>query len=522
MAKPWLKEEWEWFGENAKINEGCPPPPSPWIYGGFKKSIPPQLAPLYEEHQLNIDKMKQFEKKSEVSKPKISEAGEEHFDRALNLYRKGELDKALEELEVASSLGLSKDKYAQALGGIGIKFVQSKKNVDSAFECCLRSVEIDPSAEWRAHFFLSLVYEAKGDSEKSTQEYNEARRLAGTVWWIPENERQIRQIVKNWTTKKTVKPETIKKPKIDEPAVEALIFTLQDKDKDVRMRAAVTLGRMGVTRSVEPLISALQDEDKYVRREAAVALQKIGDPRAIEPLIQAIQDKDQIVQMYAASALDKLGWKPGNETEKAYYFIITKKWEELRALGEQAIGPLLQVFPDKLGSEEYHVILTLGEIGDVRAVEPLIKALKERSRSTNSTAIARALGEIGDARAVEPLIQALTDKTNYLLRSSVASALGKIGDVEAVDPLIKALNDDDFRVRMIAVVALGEIGDARAVDPIIQALEKEGKDFRMGAAWAFARIGDSRGIDQLDQLLKDDNYWVVEAARNASKWIQEK
>jgi len=53
---------------------------------------------------------------------------------------------------------------------------------------------------------------------------------------------------------------------------------------------------------------------------------------------------------------------------------------------------------------------------------------------------ALALGKIGDSRAVEPLIWALRDK-NEPVRRCAAEALGKIKDDRAVEPLIRALKE---------------------------------------------------------------------------------
>jgi HEAT repeat protein len=41
----------------------------------------------------------------------------------------------------------------------------------------------------------------------------------------------------------------------------------------------------------------------------------------------------------------------------------------------------------------------------------------------------------------------------------VAEALGKIGDTRAVEPLIAALKDEDERVRRVAAEALEQIGE---------------------------------------------------------------
>jgi len=45
----------------------------------------------------------------------------------------------------------------------------------------------------------------------------------------------------------------------------------------------------------------------------------------------------------------------------------------------------------------------------------------------------------------------------------VAHILGEIGDKKAVQPLIEALEDEDIGVRCNAAIALGDIGSDKAV-----------------------------------------------------------
>ena len=83
-----------------------------------------------------------------------------------------------------------------------------------------------------------------------------------------------------------------------------------------------------------------------------------------------------------------------------------------------------------------------------RDVEGLIAALTDRNMDIRTRA-AEALGDIGDERAVEPLIRALNDTTDYPVfkvplqvpcipidaRGEAALALGKIGGKTAAEAL---------------------------------------------------------------------------------------
>ena len=172
----------------------------------------------------------------------------------------------------------------------------------------------------------------------------------------------------------------------------------------------------------------------------------------------------------------------------------------------------------------------LGDVGDKRAVVPLIQALKDENWRVRSEA-ARALGKIKGALAVETLVHALKDEDSDV-RKRAAAALGNIGE-PAVEPLTQALKDEDSDVRKRTAEVLDELcwtpGDdtershyliakkewgelARsgepAVEPLIQALEDESWEVRKSAAAALGKIGDARAVEPLIQALKDE-YWNV-------------
>jgi HEAT repeat protein len=140
-------------------------------------------------------------------------------------------------------------------------------------------------------------------------------------------------------------------------------------------------------------------------------------------------------------------------------------------------------------SERGKAALKLGEIGDARSVEPLIKALEDGDRKMPWKA-AWALGEIGDTRAVEPLIRVLKVQfpvDQELLRQSVL-ALVKIG-AQAVESLIIVLREGaDVLTRSLAAQILGQIGDTRAVEPLTEALKDNEEHVRKAAEEALLRL----------------------------------
>jgi len=105
--------------------------------------------------------------------------------------------------------------------------------------------------------------------------------------------------------------------KIGTPAVKPLITALKEKDKEVRMYAAMVLGVIRDTLAVEPLVSTLKDQEKDVRTAALLALGDIKDTRAVEPIMETLRNGDSDIQRNAAEAMKKITRQDyGNDSRK--------------------------------------------------------------------------------------------------------------------------------------------------------------------------------------------------------------
>jgi HEAT repeat protein len=140
----------------------------------------------------------------------------------------------------------------------------------------------------------------------------------------------------------------------------------------------------------------------------------------------------------------------------------------------------------------------LGDLGDPRAVEPLIGVL-DYAKALRDAAAA-ALVKIGDA-AVEPVAGVLFAHSTARIRA--AEILGDIGDPRGVEPLITALQIGAPPVRRRVAAALGKIGDPRAVEPLSTALEDKDRDVRFESAIALGKLGDGRSVESLLAVLRD-------------------
>ncbi len=159
----------------------------------------------------------------------------------------------------------------------------------------------------------------------------------------------------------------------------------------------------------------------------------------------------------------------------------------------------------------------LGKLGDIRAVTPLIQALKNEN-SQIRVGVAKGLGTLKDTRAVEPLIQALQDE-NRAVRRAATTALGKLEDARIVAALLQALHDKDWEVKNRATEALEAIGEP-AMILAISTLQDESKYVRRAVVRILQVIGDLRSIEALTQALNDEDHEVQVLAQKALEKIK--
>jgi len=158
------------------------------------------------------------------------------------------------------------------------------------------------------------------------------------------------------------------------------------------------------------------------------------------------------------------------------------------------IEELIKKLKDENWRVRWNAALALREIGDKRAIEPLINALRDGYSDVRNAAF-KALEEIEPEwhktevakRQVPEFINALRDRDSDV-RSAAAWVLGKIGDERSVEPLINALMDEYWHVREAACKALGKIKDQKAIKFLINTLRDGYSDVRNAAFKALEKI----------------------------------
>jgi HEAT repeat protein len=234
--------------------------------------------------------------------------------------------------------------------------------------------------------------------------------------------------------------------------IDNLIRDLEAKEAEVRMTAAIDLGKFKNPKVVPPLIAALKDKDQHVPARAEESLVALG-PVAVEALTGALRNKEEAGRPVIARILGKIMDVSGIDP------LIEAMGDPNPALAKEARDALLKVLAAALKDSRIEVRLKAAklfqDVPDPIAVEPLIEALRDKDSNVRQRA-GNALGKIGQPAGKSLIV--LLSNPDPEMRRVAAEQLGKIRNPEALEPLLTALRDPDPNVQWWAAWALGEIG----------------------------------------------------------------
>lgn len=260
----------------------------------------------------------------------------------------------------------------------------------------------------------------------------------------------------------------------------------------------------------------LASKDYQKRVQAAKELANYrNNEAAAEALFLLLEDSNDLVRVTAAQALGEIGDKravgPLIELLKERDLCMRRDAAEaLERLDWKPANDNQRVLR-AIALDQWEEVVSLGFV----AVESLLLIIKNAmGKTTGTKQVVNALGRIGDARAVEDLIN-LSDRLSSdenEVRNEVIIALARIGDSRAVNTIVKYMNDRYYpKSSASAREAISKMGRT-AVDPLIKALEKEDRDIRAGAAEALGIIGDVRAVEPLaESFISKNNLPAAEA-----------
>jgi HEAT repeat protein len=349
---------------------------------------------------------------------------------------------------------------------------------------------------WSLPIGLVLVLSVSGcKGDPSTPEYWE-KRIEGA-----KSKKEKKAAIEALRSGKNMSPAML-------PMLHARLSA--EKSAEVKADLARLLGEAKSDSSIEALTDAIilapaDTDEKTLDKEIANALGHIGSPKAAATLVKLLSVKDNYTVIAAIDALGDL-----------------KATEGFEALNAIAADDTIETFITK------KAIISLGNIGDKRAVPTLVKAMfKERKSVSFYLESSFALYQIGPA-AADALVPVLdrTDKELYAwaeknkvkdvaLQAKSAQVLGDLMDMRAEKTLISMLNPktdfDDIKAILQgrAADALGRMRSKNAVKPLSALVTDAKTDAGVvrEAIFALVRIGNPEGVPALISFLGKSPYW---------------
>ena len=270
--------------------------------------------------------------------------------------------------------------------------------------------------------------------------------------------------------------------------VDRLRAAIRHERTEVRAEAARALAQFDDAVAVDGVAAALADPDPGVRVAALDGLTRDGarvEPHA-DQLVRCVVSRSEAAAGTSARALDLLSHAPA--LQAADLFV------------HQLLEPDAPD-PDEAHRATLEVLLLTDERGEgarSALASLLIARLAEGRGDRGDETAERMLGWLGET-GLEPVMGALDGgaATPALLRTA-----GRLGDVRAVDHVVRALESDDQRMRTAAAEAARSLNHTRAVPALLAATQDEDQSVRNAASEALDRMGTAAVIAGLAAVVR--------------------
>ena len=208
-------------------------------------------------------------------------------------------------------------------------------------------------------------------------------------------------------------------------AERVLTTALLDSRSALRVAAASILGLLGCATATPALIGALHDPVPSVQRESVKALGRTGTAAAVPALFSLLQHADEQLAGQIFSSLVRLG--------------------------PAAVPALIETSASNSQWIRWHCIRALGEIRDIRALSPLVRALADTDRAVAWMA-AKGLvsfGRLGVGPVLRLLISAPVTPWLVETASYVLSNQRNPGLKQYLAPVLEHMHGIEFQVGTI-------------------------------------------------------------------------
>lgn len=277
----------------------------------------------------------------------------------------------------------------------------------------------------------------------------------------------------------------------------------------------LALGRIRSEAAVELLVKALSMEEKKSRENAKIALISISSPDSAPFLWGLLKHHDSEVRFSASEVLALVDHPHTDRVLSQLLEFPLAAGAASQALGKRKVVSSVEKIAQKLNRQEqperYVLAVSLGEIGDLRAVSTLISVLNESSGDARIGA-ARGLGMLKAERAI-PDLEKAAKSNDFLLVKAAIEALTEMANPAGAE-FFESLIMNRVPIAFLAWDGLVFMQTDQADGVLYRLLEEKDPDIRSAAANA---ISKRKHVDSARYLKRSLS---VEENINAEKAIR--
>jgi HEAT repeat protein len=210
----------------------------------------------------------------------------------------------------------------------------------------------------------------------------------------------------------------------------------------------------------------LADPRAHRRAEHAALLGDMCSPAAEVPLLQALNDRDPDVRLAAARSLGRL--RPRSAAGPLLYVLVqglvprAVAANALISIGAAALPGIRTLLSDEEPAARANAVELLGRLGNPRDSLSLRDRLDDEAPLVRRRAC-EALARLGADDACDALEELLADEVTDV-RISAAEALAAVGDERSAPTLLRLVHHDDAEVAEVAARALTAVAPGLVVE----------------------------------------------------------
>jgi twitching motility protein PilT len=279
-----------------------------------------------------------------------------------------------------------------------------------------------------------------------------------------------------------------------------------DEEESIRLRVLEMVSRFAPAEGVRLCLERLKDPSPTVQQQAVRvmgdALQRLESSSEAEDQLLALltdgseairtgvieiimkrPDKDRILRKLLVFCTSLMGW------------VRDRTLDTLRNYSSEITESVIRLMSDE-DEDVRSMALTVGATLEAKEATPhIIKLLKDPDWWLRMTA-AETLGNIGDPRAVKPLLDAMADSDTAM---ACIEALGRIKDPRALPALCQQMSRSQVEIRIETLEALRKYGERRVVPLLAEVVQNDpSAAVQVRAASVITELtGDARAAKRL-------------------------